>query len=63
MVSITSDPTILKPSDHLLKELSKNSTNTRFHLLSKMVNLQRMAPVKHTVYQCLLFAISLSLYL
>ena len=54
--------TILKPSDHLFTELSKNSTNTRFHLLSKIVNLQQMAPVKHTVYQCLRFSISLSLF-
>ena len=41
---------ILKPSDHLFIDLSKNSTNTRFHLLSKIVNLRHMAPVKHTVY-------------
>ena len=54
--------TILKPSDHLFTELSKNSTNTRFHLLSKKVNLQQMVPVKHTVYQCLRFSISLSLF-
>ena len=54
--------TILKPSDQLFIELSKNSTNTRFHLLSKIVNLQHMAPVKHTVYQCLRFAIPLILF-
>ena len=54
--------TILKPSDHLFIELSRKSTNTRFHLLSKIVNLQHMAPVNHTVYQCLRFAIPLSLF-